>query len=51
MIDQDNNFYLISLGIVFPFCWIMLGYFREKLLVNHLWELKGLMIISSTDSN
>ena len=34
--------YLINLSIFsLPFCQIMCGYFREKLHVNHFWELKG----------
>ena len=41
MLDQDNNFYLIILSILITLLRIMYGYYREKLQVNHLWELKG----------
>ena len=35
--DQDNSFYMTSLSILITNAfWIMYGYYREKLLVNHL---------------
>ena len=41
MLDQDNNFNLISLSILIAcllnIVWI---FFREKLYINHFWELK-----------
>ena len=40
VIDQDN-FYLISLSI-FITCLLNNVRIREKLYVNHFWELKGL---------
>ena len=40
VLDQDNNFYLISLSILSLFAkWCMYGYDREKLHVNQFWEL------------
>ena len=42
MLNQDNNFCLISLSILITCVqdnvWI---FFREKLYANHFWELKG----------
>ena len=34
VLDQDNNIYLISLGILIICCWIMYRYFGEKLHVT-----------------
>ena len=43
MLDEKKNFILISLIIPnLPICWKMCGYYREKIHVNHFWELKGL---------
>ena len=40
VLDQDNNFYLISLSILSLLAkWCMYGYDREKLHVNQFWEL------------
>ena len=43
MLGQDNNFHQISLSILVTCLlnnvWIL---YREKLHVNHFWELKGL---------
>ena len=35
MLDQDKNFFSL------PFCWILYGYSREKLHVNHIGEFNG----------
>ena len=40
VLDQDN-IYLTRLSILI--CWMMYGYCREKLRVNHFWELKDYM--------
>ena len=40
--DQFNKFYLISLSILFTFCWMIYGYYRGKLHLNHFWELNML---------
>ena len=40
MLDQDNNFNLISLRILITFFWIMYGYDKEKLLLG----IKGLKL-------
>ena len=29
-----------------PVCWIMYGYYREKLHVDHFWELKDFNILT-----
>ena len=43
VLDEKKNFILISLIIPnLPICWKMCGYYREKIHVNHFWELKGL---------
>ena len=45
MLDQGNNFYLISLSnFSLPVYWIMYGCYREKLHVNHFGEVKGSVI-------
>ena len=36
MLDQDNNFYLISSSILIIICWIMYEYCRVKL--EHTWK-------------
>ena len=41
MLDLDNIFYQISLSILLTFCPIVYEYYREKLHVNHFWELKS----------
>ena len=42
MLDQDKNFYLINLNILISCLLdIMVGYQREKIHVDHFWELKG----------
>ena len=41
MLDQDDNFYLISLKVSSTVCWIMNGYYREKLYDENL-RVKGL---------
>ena len=39
VLNQDNNFYLMSLIILITYiCWNVCGYYREKLRVNHFWE-------------
>ena len=43
MLDQENNFDLISLSILITR--IMYGYHREKLHVNHFWELNAANIL------
>ena len=40
MLDQDKNSYLISLSILIT-CRMHYGCYREKLHVDHLWEMKG----------
>ena len=40
MFDQGNILYLISLSILTTVCWIMYGYYREKLHIYHFWELR-----------
>ena len=42
MFDQFNKFYLISLSILLTCCWMICGYYREKLHLNHFWELNML---------
>ena len=42
MLDQENNFDLISLSILIT-CFV--GYHREKLHVNHFWELNAANIL------
>ena len=37
VLDQDNNFEYSN----YLFCWIMYGYLREQLHVNHFWKLEG----------
>ena len=46
MLDQDDGFYLISLKVSSPVCWIMNGYYREKLYVENL-SVRGLTKSSS----
>ena len=41
MLDQGNNLCLISLGILITVCWMMYGYYMEKVNVDHFWESKG----------
>ena len=41
MLDQDDSFYLISLKVSSPVCWITNGYYREKLYDENL-RVKGL---------
>ena len=43
MLDQDNNFYLISMSILIS-C-LLYVYYRERLQVSHFWELKGWLIV------
>ena len=45
MLDQDNNFYLITLNILITclISWIMYEYYRKRLHINYLKELKGQM--------
>ena len=43
MLDQDNNFYLISMSILIS-C-LLYVYYRERLQVSHFWELKGWLIL------
>ena len=38
--DQHNNFYLIHLSILITFLLVVDRYCREKLHVNHFWELR-----------
>ena len=40
-LDQDDNFYWISLGILIIFLLDNDGYYRERLVVNYFWEVKG----------
>ena len=40
VLEQDNIFCLICVSLL-TVCWIMNGYFGEKLHVKHFWELKG----------
>ena len=35
VLDQDNNFCLISLSILITSCWIIYGYCEEKLCIDH----------------
>ena len=44
MLDQDSNFYLMSLNILITYLLNNKWYYREKLLVNHFRELKALNI-------
>ena len=37
VLDQDNNFYLISLSILMTCLPDNVSYYREKLHVNHSW--------------
>ena len=39
MLDQDNNFYLISLNILITYLLDNVRYYREKFHVDHFWEL------------
>ena len=41
MLDQDKNSYLISLSILITCLLDAYGCYREKLHVDHLWEMKG----------
>ena len=41
MLDQDDSFYLISLKVLSPVCWIMNKCYREKLYDENL-RVKGL---------
>ena len=41
MLDLDHIFYQISLSILLTFRPIVYEYYREKLHVNHFWELKS----------
>ena len=41
MLDQDDNFYLISLSILVTCLKDNVWILYEKLHVNHLWGLKG----------
>ena len=41
LLDQDNNFHLISLSILITVWCMMYGYYREKLHVNHFKAFKG----------
>ena len=41
MLDQDSSFYLISLSLSLPVCWITYRYNRENFHVNHFWVLKS----------
>ena len=39
MLDQDNNFYLISLNILITYLLDNVMILREKFHVDHFWEL------------
>ena len=41
-LDQKNNFYLISVSFSLAVCWVLFGYYREKLYVNNFWKFKSL---------
>ena len=41
MLDQDNNFYLISLSILNTCLLDIVGILLGEVTVNHFWELKG----------
>ena len=41
MLDQDSSFYLISLSILIICLLDNAWIFREKVHVNHYWDLKG----------
>ena len=41
LLDQDNNFHLMSLSILTTVWCMMYGYYREKLHVNHFKKFKG----------
>ena len=39
--DQDNNIHLIKSDILITYLLDNDWYYKEKLHVNHIWELKG----------
>ena len=47
MLDQDENFYLITLNILSTFLldsiWIL---YREKLHVSHFWEIRAHFLVN-----
>ena len=40
MVDQGNNFYLLSLSILITCLLDSVIFFREKFCFNHFWELR-----------
>ena len=41
VLDQDDNFCWMSLGILIIFLLDNDGYYRERLVINYFWEVKG----------